>query len=131
VPRFKVLAGIHAQKEDGAIKTYKAGDIVEAPGNLLRHNKPGVQPKYGRLDAGEENPDPFVKRKDESHHDFAKRLSELAQKAEAMAKEAALGVYASMSLEELQKHVQEEEIDVGDATTREQLLEVLQSRASA
>jgi hypothetical protein len=128
---FKLLSGLHAQKENGIIKTYKAGDTFQSPSNLLRHNKPGTKPKYAGINVIEESSDPFTKRSTESAQEFAKRLSELAQRAEAMAKEAALGVYATMSLDELKKHVEEEEIDIGDAETREQILDVLQSRASA
>ena len=154
--RFRVLQGLHIDtdpknpKED---KIYAPGEIVVTPQDLIqRYNAPGSI-KFERVDeyAVQQNYNPLHRRPDETPEQYRARMSDLANAALEAATSATTSssqgvdasgdesveslsaspeqILESMTVDELLKHAQEEEIDLQGATKKKDIIRVIKSAA--
>lgn len=133
--RFKLLDGFHIgpHPDNPALdKTYERGEIIESPTDLTFMNVPGYRPKFEIvpergvvLPQGAHAFDPSK----ESIEQFAERMRTLTINPGAPAIEPQQPVNLSdMNVEQLRRHAEEEEINIGKATTKEQLLAAIKGR---
>jgi hypothetical protein len=121
-------------------KRYYQGDIVESDHDL-REEFPEKFMLVDELVVAQGSP--FQRQPGETEEQFAERMVKIAERAKAAAAtggEAAEkskreknaiaedDTYTAMTIEELRKHAAEEEIDLGGARTRDQILRVLRSK---
>lgn len=109
--RFQLLVGTHVGDDN---KHYTAGDIIETQTNLAaRFNEPNCPPKFRRL----------------TEKEFAAEQENQAFRKQQEAdknKKPGDGL-DSLSLEDLRKLAEEEEIDLGKSKTKEEVLKAIRS----
>lgn len=99
MPRFRLNSGIHS--EGG--KTYTPGDVFESASDLSAHNVRGDLPRYERVTS-----------------------SIALSHGEKPADRDPLGIH-HLSVPELKKWAENEEIDVGDATRKSQITKIIEN----
>lgn len=148
MPKFRLLAGSHVGPDmTGAEKYWSQGEVIETLQDLTLLNGRGVGPKFARLqDEGPVTEEGLIAERDRINQQLAdlakartvptapKTPVQLAaeqgfksdppskaptSKAEMMAH------FSKMSQAELKEHCENEEIPMGNATTKEQILAVL------
>jgi hypothetical protein len=154
--RFKLLDGFHLgpnpdnfdkngqvrpeiaerAKQNPAVldKMYERGDIIMSPGDLTFLNVPGYRPKFEfvpergeLLPSGAHAFDPSK----ETIERFAERMKALTISPGDAAIQPPPPPQAGlndMNVEQLRRYAEEEEINVGNAKTREQLLAAIKGR---
>lgn len=151
IMKFRVLQGLHIDtdpKNPGQDKIYAPGSIVSTPQDLVkRYNAPGSV-KFERVDeyAVDANYNPLHRRPDETPEEYRTRMSELANAAlEAATAEITTSsqeegeneslsaspeqVLETMTVDELTKHAQEEEIDLQGATKKKDIIRIIKNAA--
>lgn len=109
VGRYMVLAGAHY--EGG--KQYVPGDIVDSMTDLNRLNGPGMKPKFKQVKDS----------RDEEQARTQVSVAPAVQQKETS--DGILGTLEGMTVSDLRKLAAEEEIDLGDAKTKEELVKVI------
>lgn len=104
--RFRLLVGRHGEGD----RRYKPGDVIETKSDLLKLNSPGST-KFALLESV-----PVA----EPHE--AKKSGKKSKKAEPVHGSATLD---AMSIEELQAMAEAEEIDLGGATRKDEIIDII------
>ena len=124
--RFKVLEGKHIEggHNDGKGNrvpgtVYSRGDVVETKDNLLRFNSGARRPKFEKLDDAA----PITQ---QSATPQAKPSTPHSP-AVAVKNQMAFATLESMSVAELQKYCEGEEIDLGRAKSKDEILKVIKA----
>lgn len=142
--KYKVLVGkyvdddpVRKDSTGGSIdKMYQPGDVIETDKDLLKHNTPGAPPKFSRLDidvsylpstsniwdASKETLEQFVTRMKgnplESNPPESTNLVFGAAKA-------GVDSLNHMTINELRKYAEEEEIDLKNTTKKEEMIKII------
>lgn len=141
VRRYRLIQGFHIGPDPidpSQNKTYDAGNpelnIVESPTDLTFMNVPGFKPKFELVaEHGEVVPsgayvfDPSK----ETVEQFAERMKAAMTVNPGMPVPSPVQPTTnleSMSVEQLRRYAEEEEINVGKASTKEQLLTAIKAR---
>lgn len=140
VQKFKLLAGGHVTGRGPTRKLYKPGDIIESEFDLttLNSKNPAALKKFARLydDGSTDFQGPVVIRKSpmdrqdgESEADYAARLVKMSEEivAKANAAKAEDEKLDRLTIAELRKKAEEEEIDLGAAISKADILKVFRT----
>lgn len=154
--RWRLLRGTYSHqcqvKDDKGrvidnVRHYKPGEIIDSEDvgdiDFEKFNGQGMTPKYSRVDDEGRSLDPRQyqhpeerRRQGETLQEYAQRIAMMAAQEEA--RRSPPGTVhpdapthrrvdlAAMSVAELQAHAAEEEIDLDDATSREDILAAIQ-----
>lgn len=117
MPTYEVIEGRHSEGRGRTRKVYKRGDRVTTPVDLEKKlNRPGYPPKFRRVDGvlpsqklGPPNPgDPYPTQlpPPQTH---------------------GMDTLEAMTVEELRKYAAEEEIDLGPAKTKADILKAIKA----
>lgn len=102
--RYMLMSGLHS--EDG--KTYTPKDVIETGRDLTKFNSPGLPPKFELLD---ENNRPV-----QQHW----RDEPVAQDDNPV-----VGTLRQMTVEQLREVAADEEVDLGDARLKEEIVKLI------
>lgn len=119
-------------------KVYNRGEVIDTPLDLIRmfdqppHGPMG--PKFQRLDEESTTHHGLFQHAGESLPDFIKRCQDAQAQKELEAEQerasinTATDTFESMTVDELRKVAAEEEVDLGNARKREDIIRVLRGR---
>lgn len=117
MPTYEVLAGRHAEGRGRTRKIYKKGDLFTTHVDMeARFNRPGFPPKYRRVEGVLPS----------------QKLGSLPNVPQNIppAQTHGMDTLEGMTVEELRKYAAEEEIDLGPAKTKAQILEAIKASVS-
>lgn len=111
MPLFRVLRGryVEGKTTDGKQRIYVQGDIIDSKSDLMRFNSPGAI-KFEKIESGR----------------LPENTPTLDSSTTAVIKKENDGLEA-MSIAELRKMAEEEEIDIKAAKTKDQLVAAIRT----
>lgn len=128
--KYRLLVGQHIENIPGTEieATYSAGDTFESASNLERFNSPGHSPKFERLqDDVKVGPKSRVKATP-----TPEQLPEVqTQLNDEESTDEATDTLESMSVAELYKFAKENDIDLGRARKKNELIEVIRKASES
>jgi hypothetical protein len=125
--RFKLNYSNHGDTDPHTKQNtvYVAGDVFDSPHDLLKENTLAAKPKF-------ELAGPKAKLKYVGAPGYVKTEATKSVEESSPASNPSLGgTFSAMTVEELKRFAADEEIDLGKAKTKEQILEVIQQATSA
>jgi hypothetical protein len=132
--QYKLLDGFHvgpSPDNPAQDRMYERGEIIDSPTDLTFMNVPGYRPKFelqtARGDVLPRGSHAFDPTK-ESIEQFAERMKSLTIGPGMPATQQPSTNLNDMTAEQLRQHAEEEEIPVGSAKTKEQLLAAVKGK---
>ncbi len=141
--KYKLFFGGHVEGRGPTRKMYKPGDVIESSFDLttLNSKNPSAQKKFGRMydDGSTDFTGPAIVRKSpmdrqdgESDADYSARLFKLASELTAKAEAAKVDneKLDRMTVAELKKYADDNEIDLDGAIKKDEILEIIRTSRS-
>lgn len=123
MPTYEVLAGRHSEGRGRTRKIYKKGDLVTTHVDMeARFNRPGFPPKYRRVEGVLPSQKLGGLPKTGDSYPVPQNLPP--------AQTHGMDTLEGLTVEELRKYAAEEEIDLGPAKTKAQILEAIKASVS-
>lgn len=116
--RYRLLAGQHIQTDtDGKERKHVQGEVFESEQDLLHHNAMGMRPKFEQVDRL-------------TPIGFAQAPQQSSSVATANLTDKEFDTLKVMSVDELKKWSKEEEINLGTAKTKEEILKTIKEQVA-
>lgn len=137
---YRILVGRHHERKNPNEKgiTYKAGenDIFESEKDMLKKNGIGGIAKFEEVAGSTQTvQNPWMRMDGETAKQFAERMRRLADEAEKTAEEESKQAhtkteetgtpYEDMTIDELKKLANEEEINIKGARTKDEIIKMI------